>query len=77
VNVPIFCFLIEHKSSGQRVMFDLGLRKDIENAAPVIAAQVAHESIRLWVEKDAAERLGEAGIALESIDAVIWRFVSL
>ncbi|KAK5003623.1 hypothetical protein LTR60_006778, partial [Cryomyces antarcticus] len=35
LTCPAFSFLIEH-SSGKKVLFDLGVRKDFENLAPHI-----------------------------------------
>jgi hypothetical protein len=30
LHCPAFAFLVEHAATGRRVMFDLGLRKDIQ-----------------------------------------------
>nr|GAT43913.1 metallo-beta-lactamase superfamily protein [Mycena chlorophos] len=67
---PVFAFLIEHPASGTRVMFDLGLRKDLENAAPPSAAffqQVLPNS-----ERDVVDLLAVSGVPGESLSAVIW-----
>ena len=34
--VPDFVFLIEHVSTGNKYMFDLGMRKDLENSTPAV-----------------------------------------
>lgn len=76
-RAPAFSFLIEHPSSGDKLLFDLGLRPDIENLAPavldpfwdLIDAGLAEFS----VEKDVATILVEAGTDLADINAIIWR----
>lgn len=73
---PSFCFLIEHPS-GKKVLFDLAIRKDWENLAPAITERfkkVGHQPV---AEKNVSELLDESGIGKESIDAVIWRQVTL
>ena len=34
--VPDFVFLVEHTATGDRYMFDLGMRKDLENSTPAV-----------------------------------------
>jgi hypothetical protein len=70
---PVYAFYIEHATTKRRVMFDLGFRKDPENLAPVVAANYA-SAFNIKVERDVPDRLKEAGIPLESVEAVIWRF---
>ncbi|KAG6831464.1 hypothetical protein H0H92_010373 [Tricholoma furcatifolium] len=68
---PMYAFLIEHKPSGRRIMFDLGPRKDSENYAPAVLG--FFEKIgRVLVEKDVIEQLAEGGIQPEDVDTVIW-----
>jgi hypothetical protein len=69
-------FLLEH-SSGRRVMFDIGIRKDTENLAPAILKTFANPdgSFPFKVEKDIPTQLKEGGIELDTIDTVIWRSV--
>jgi hypothetical protein len=74
---PIFAFLVENTSTKQRVMFDLGARKDLENAAPSVAAAFKAGHMALPISKDIVEQLAEDGIELESISAVIWRCVQI
>ncbi|KAJ8096389.1 hypothetical protein PM082_011551 [Marasmius tenuissimus] len=77
MECPAYAFLIEH-SSGRRIMFDLGIRKDQENLAPTLKAGLAnykHSSMK--VDKDIVEQLTEGGVALESIDTAIWSHTHL
>ncbi|KAJ7226991.1 hypothetical protein GGX14DRAFT_627744 [Mycena pura] len=74
LKCPMFAFLVENNVTKTRVMFDLGPRKDLENAAPPVA-EVAKAAIP--VSKDIVEQLVESGVDIESINAVIWRHVSI
>ncbi|KAJ7484736.1 hypothetical protein FB451DRAFT_1393258 [Mycena latifolia] len=69
---PIFAFLIENSATKQRVMFDLGPRKDQENAAPSIVEFMKSGGFSMSVSRDIVEQLTDAGVDLESISAVIW-----
>ncbi|KAG5645971.1 hypothetical protein DXG03_004763 [Asterophora parasitica] len=69
---PMYAFLVEHKASGRRVMFDLGPRKDLENCVKPLAEMYEKEIFQTFVEKDITEQLVEGGIPLESVDTVIW-----
>ena len=70
--VPSFIFLLEHPT-GQKLLFDLGIRKDVENLDSEILERFKKTGHRPIVEKNAAEVLDEAGIGSENINAVIWR----
>lgn len=70
---PGYSFLVEHPTSGRRVVFDLGMRKDRENAAP--ALQEALGKFEATIEYDVAEQLRAGGIDLASVEAIIWRCV--
>ncbi|KAJ7170485.1 beta-lactamase-like protein [Mycena crocata] len=72
VTFPMFSFLIEHKRTQKRLMFDLGMRKDPLNFAPSIASFFTSGIAHLDSPKDITELLQEGGITLASIDAVIW-----
>ena len=82
---PIYAFLIEHvpkDSDGalDRVMFDLGIRKDQDALPPRVVKGYATWSkggaFVMRVDQDVSERLTTAGIPLESVGAVIWRYCS-
>ncbi|KAJ7931669.1 beta-lactamase-like protein [Mycena leptocephala] len=69
---PMFSFLVEHKTSKKRLMFDLGIRKDPQNLAPAVASFYTSGILQLELPKDITELLQDGGISLESIDAVVW-----
>lgn len=71
---PSLSFLVEH-SSGRRVVWDLGIRKDWHNHAPVIANYIPTRNYTIEVEKNVIDILEEEGIKGDSIEAVIWRYV--
>ncbi|KAJ7048508.1 beta-lactamase-like protein [Mycena amicta] len=65
---PIFAFLIEHGET--KVMFDLGLRKDLENTAPPSAE--FFQKVLPSCGEDVIDRLEESGVDKGSLQAVIW-----
>ncbi|KAF4553627.1 Cytochrome P450-like protein 82 [Elsinoe fawcettii] len=70
---PAFGFLIQH-SSGKRIMFDLGTRKDWQNLPKLIVDRVQGGGWEVNVEKNIAEVLEENGIDVPggAVDAVVW-----
>jgi hypothetical protein len=78
LECPAYSFLIEHPS-GQKLIFDLGLRKDIGASPPAILQSFVAESEKsgasVTVDTDVASILKEASIDLNDIKAIIWRYV--
>ncbi|KAI3616870.1 metallo-beta-lactamase superfamily protein [Moniliophthora roreri] len=69
--VAAYAFLIEHPK--KRIMFDLGLRKDVDNLSPTVVAQnISMPGFNLKVEKDVVEQLSTGGIKPDDVDIVIW-----
>ncbi|KAK0202309.1 beta-lactamase-like protein [Desarmillaria ectypa] len=74
-NIPIYAFLIEHETTGKRLMFDLGLRKDQESLPPAV-----QQLLTLWksqgfgiaVDEDIFDKLQEGGVDPATINTVIW-----
>jgi glyoxylase-like metal-dependent hydrolase (beta-lactamase superfamily II) len=71
VDAPAFTFLIEH-SSGRKVLFDLGLRKDWENLPAVIVDQIKRYGWDVSAKKGIREILEESGVDGKDIEAIIW-----
>lgn len=71
---PSLSFLVEQPSSGRLVLFDLGVRKDLQSLPPVVKALVAGPDWDFEVEKDVDEVLEENGIDVKggAIEAVVW-----
>jgi hypothetical protein len=75
VNIDIYAFYIEHPSKdGQldRLMFDVGLRKDLQNLAPS-----KRDVFKGNIPTDVPEQLVAGGIDLASVKSVIWRLVAI
>lgn len=73
--VPSLSFLLEHPS-GQKLLFDLGVPKDITVLGPEVADRLKKVGHRIEVEKDVVEVLEENQIQRDEINAVIWRSVT-
>ena len=72
-DCPSFCFLLEHPS-GQKVIYDLGIRKDWETGlAPAIVERFKLAGHKPSVEKNVSEVMDESGLGKHNIKAVIWR----
>ncbi|KAL4956601.1 Metallo-hydrolase/oxidoreductase [Aspergillus filifer] len=73
-NCPAMAFLITHLESGKKVLFDAGARKDYWNYSPFTAEKFAKgvnvKGLRIDMGVD--EVLVQAGVDLDSLDAVIW-----
>jgi glyoxylase-like metal-dependent hydrolase (beta-lactamase superfamily II) len=79
VRCGCWSILITHPPSGQRLLYDLGVRKDWQNLAPAIGIPGLMDSgiiTKLEVGQNVSEILSEAApehrIGLEEISAVIW-----
>lgn len=74
MDIAAFAFLIEH--NGQKLLFDLGVRKDWEvSSPPTLADPMKLGGWKVEVEKNVSEVLQDNGTSLSSIDAIIWRYV--
>ena len=73
LDAPAFSFLIEHQSSGRKLLFDLGIRKDWENLPPSIVKRIEDGGWTVTVQKGVAEILQAGGVAPKDIEAIIWR----
>jgi hypothetical protein len=65
-------FLIE-RADGTRVVFDLGIRKDVSTMAPAFRERVQSGKYPLEFGPDVAETLTAHGVDPTSVSAVIWR----
>lgn len=73
LDVPAFSFLVEHQSSGRKLLFDLGVRKDWENLPATTVKRIKDGGWTVTIEKGVAEILQEGGVAPKDIEAIIWR----
>ncbi|KAH8695628.1 beta-lactamase-like protein [Talaromyces proteolyticus] len=72
LNIYVAAFLVEHKPSGKKIMFDLGIRKDYWNYPAILQKRLSEVIPALRVEKDVTEILKENGIQLDEISTVVW-----
>ena len=72
LNLTSVCFLVEHPELEKKVLFDCGARKDFENYPPAAKARLNTIIKGLRIDKDVNDILSEAGIDLNTIDAIVW-----
>ncbi|KAF8195442.1 Metallo-hydrolase/oxidoreductase [Pholiota molesta] len=68
-TAPSLSFLIRHSTSGQTIVFDLGIRKDWENYPPVVVEWV-RQCYPLSVPQDVAESLVKGGLPPSDVNYV-------
>ncbi|KAF2815700.1 putative N-acyl homoserine lactonase AttM [Mytilinidion resinicola] len=71
VNCPSYSFLLEHPS-GRTLLFDLGVRKDWENEAPVVVKQIRDAKVGMEIEKDVYDMLADSGRDPDAVEAIFW-----
>ncbi|RAH84641.1 metallo-beta-lactamase superfamily protein [Aspergillus japonicus CBS 114.51] len=72
--VPSYCFLVTHPS-GQRILFDLSIRSDFQNLAPLFAERCTNTASSGWKissPHNVSEILVANGVPLADINAIIW-----
>ncbi|KAK7025175.1 Metallo-beta-lactamase superfamily protein [Favolaschia claudopus] len=77
IVAPIYSFLVEHKSSNTRVLFDAGIRKDPLNLAPSVRQLFTSGIAHLEQSGDIVDLLTAGGISPASINTVIWSHAHL
>lgn len=77
-TVPSLAFLIQHRSSDtekvMRIVFDLGLRKDVKRYAPAIRKHI-ESRLPMETEPDVVESLKKGGLGPDDVDFVIYSHV--
>ncbi|KAJ6127558.1 hypothetical protein N7523_003170 [Penicillium sp. IBT 18751x] len=73
LNVPSFSFLIEHES-GQKILFDLGIRKNWQDLPPVALDLFKSNDFSFSTKEDTPTTLERNGIDVSkgAISTVIW-----
>jgi hypothetical protein len=71
-KLPTWVFLIE-SSSGQKALFDLGIRSDWKKLAPAVVSRLEKAGWDVRVEESVADILERDGIAAHEIASIIWR----
>ncbi|KAI1854044.1 hypothetical protein JX265_003632 [Neoarthrinium moseri] len=70
-NLPTWSFLVE-SGQGRKVLFDLGIPKDLNVYPPTIVNDIKKHGWDIRVEKDIADILRENGLKPIDIQSVIW-----
>jgi hypothetical protein len=73
-----YAFLIKHVDSAgdeRSILFDLGTPKDLVNDFPTKVAERVKGMGVMRVEKYVSEILEETNVPLDSIEAIIWRYL--
>jgi glyoxylase-like metal-dependent hydrolase (beta-lactamase superfamily II) len=73
-GVPAFHFLVEQLSSGRKVLFDLGLRKDWQNLPPPVPSLADTPGWGFQSDKNVADILQDNGVDVAggAIETVFW-----
>ncbi|OQV04066.1 hypothetical protein CLAIMM_09013 [Cladophialophora immunda] len=75
LQVPSFSFLVEQVSTGRKLLFDLGCRKDWQRLPPAVRGLVTQPGWKIEVEKDSvAQILQEGGVDVAggAVEAIVW-----
>lgn len=71
-ETPAWSFLIEH-SSGQKLLFDLGIPKNWQSFSPSILQILNSTEAEISVEDDVIDILKKNDISSDQISGIIWR----
>jgi glyoxylase-like metal-dependent hydrolase (beta-lactamase superfamily II) len=67
---PSIAFILQHSVSGERLVFDLGIPRNMELLPPTVKAVIA-KYMPVQVPQDAAESLEKGGLAPVDVKTVI------
>lgn len=71
LNLPTFAFLIEHRTSGRQLLFDLGCRKDFWNLPGPVSQTIDNKVPGIKVEKNVVDILVDGGVDIDALEAAI------
>ncbi|KAI0743375.1 Metallo-hydrolase/oxidoreductase [Daedaleopsis nitida] len=69
-NLPSLAFLLRHTKTGNTLVFDLGLRKDIDRFPPAYQDRIKQMTFDVVVPEDAVDALAKGGLAPADITHV-------
>jgi glyoxylase-like metal-dependent hydrolase (beta-lactamase superfamily II) len=69
-DAPTLCFLLRHSSTGEYILFDNGIRKDLDALPPVVHRAAKYFGPFL-VAHDAADRIAEGGLDPAEVKQVV------
>ncbi|KAH7929093.1 Metallo-hydrolase/oxidoreductase [Leucogyrophana mollusca] len=68
---PSLAFSLRHSKSGSQVVFDLGIRRDIEGYPPAVHDRIDRFQFEPSVKQSVSESLDKGGISPEDVDIVV------
>lgn len=71
-ELPSWSFLVESSSTGQKVLFDLGVPKSMTSYAPLVQERIKGLGWTVEVDQNVADILRDNGVGPAEISAVIW-----
>lgn len=71
IRSPSLAFSLRHSKTGYQVVFDLGIRRDIEGLPPGVRNRISHFDFQPEVPQSVSESLEKGGVASEDVDAVV------
>ncbi|KII90861.1 hypothetical protein PLICRDRAFT_548759 [Plicaturopsis crispa FD-325 SS-3] len=69
ISVPSLAFLLKHSRTGKTLLFDLGMRKDLDSYPPAVV-QLISMAMKSRVPQDVPESLRKGGLEPSDIDTV-------
>lgn len=74
LRAPAFSFLVEQVSSGRKLLFDLGCRKDWQKFSPAVMKLISGPGWKIEVQESVSEILQENGVdaAVGAIEGIVW-----
>ncbi|KAK3332947.1 beta-lactamase-like protein [Cercophora scortea] len=76
LGAPAYSFLIQHPTTNRTLVFDLGVRKDIQNFSPTILNSLKAAGFSLdyegTVKHGVREILDAGGVDTAAVEAIIW-----
>lgn len=69
-DTPALSFLLRHSSSGQTIVFDLGIERGLKGYPPHVVAFI-NEHFKPWVPQSIEESLRKGGLDPSTVDYVI------
>lgn len=67
LNLPVAAFLVEHRASGKKIMFDLGVRKDYWTLPAALQKRLGTLIPALRVDRDTTDILQDNHVSLDQI----------
>ncbi|KAH0836631.1 hypothetical protein J3R83DRAFT_8349 [Lanmaoa asiatica] len=71
IRNPSLAFFLRHSRTGYQIVFDLGIRRDIESLPPGVRNRISHFDFQPEVPQTVSESLKKGSVAPEDVNAVV------